>query len=79
MVLAISNLFLKKEALEKLRASLPSIQSAVATIFSLGIIASILFIGCFRLDENRQYVLRDPAEAFLFMEAVNSFLSFLVK
>ncbi len=77
MVLAISNAILNKESLEKLRASLPSIQSALATIFSLGVIASILFVGCFRLDENRQYVLRDPAEAFLFMESVNSFLSFL--
>jgi hypothetical protein len=64
----------KKDVFEGARSFLPSIQSAIVTIISLGVTASIVFVGCFRLNEDHRYVLRDPAESFLFMETVNVFL-----
>ncbi len=78
MLLVNQAFFLNKENLERFRASLPSVQLAVAAIFSSVIVASIVFVGCFQVNEHREYVMKDPAECFLFLETINSFLNALV-
>lgn len=53
------------------------VQPALIAIFSLGMTAALVWVGCFRIREDRTVVLADSSEILSFLESMVQLVRYL--